>query len=343
MPNRHYRKLAFTLALALIQISKQGLDWDAQEDECSHFLVRQEWRSLSQAHKAEYIAAVKCTQSLPARSGFEAAQTRFDDFQAVHIHVADEIHIVGHFLPWHRRFIKIHETTLREECGYRGAIPYWDWTLDADSLDSISESPIFDPVHGFGGDGVPGTYILPNDPDGTSELFPETFVGCVQDGPFASHKLHIGPGKLSTDHCLVRGLNDTYKGFLTSEAVAQTMEQPTFELFRVQLEGGGSNPYPAQHGSGHLIVGGDMGNLFSSPGDPLFHLHHANLDRLWWQWQEKDLPTRFLDISGRLHANSPRLTQVTLNYRLDFHTLAPPMSVRDTMDIQKPPFCYAYV
>lgn len=76
--------------------------------------------------------------------------------------------------------------------------------------------------------------------------------------------------------------------------------------------------------------------------DPLFYLHHANLDRLWWRWQEKDLPTRFLDISGRLHANGPRLTQVTLNYRLDFPTLAPPMSVRDTMDIQKPPFCYAY-
>lgn len=43
MPNRHYRKLALTLALALIQISKQALDWDAQENECSHFLVRQEW------------------------------------------------------------------------------------------------------------------------------------------------------------------------------------------------------------------------------------------------------------------------------------------------------------
>ena len=43
MPNRHYRKLALTLALALIQMSKQALDWDAQEDECSHFVVRQEW------------------------------------------------------------------------------------------------------------------------------------------------------------------------------------------------------------------------------------------------------------------------------------------------------------
>ncbi len=34
----------------------------------------------------------------------------------------------------------------------------------------------------------------------------------------------------------------------------------------------------------HGFVGGDMGNLSRSPNDPLFWLHHANIDRIWSIW-----------------------------------------------------------
>ena len=36
----------------------------------------------------------------------------------------------------------------------------------------------------------------------------------------------------------------------------------------------------------------------SSPGDPLFYLHHTWLDKLWWNWQSIDLKHRLTDISG---------------------------------------------
>ncbi|MDP9345755.1 MAG: tyrosinase family protein [Actinomycetota bacterium] len=40
------------------------------------------------------------------------------------------------------------------------------------------------------------------------------------------------------------------------------------------------------HNNVHLAVGGTMGGALS-PADPLFFLHHANVDRLWAQWQRR--------------------------------------------------------
>lgn len=45
-----------------------------------------------------------------------------------------------------------------------------------------------------------------------------------------------------------------------------------------------SSPMNAIHGSVHIWVGGSMSDAATSPADPVFWLHHANLDRLWWQW-----------------------------------------------------------
>src|SRR5260370_17393602 len=40
----------------------------------------------------------------------------------------------------------------------------------------------------------------------------------------------------------------------------------------------------SSHGSIHGWVGGTMSSPATSPADPVFWLHHANLDRLWWVW-----------------------------------------------------------
>ena len=50
-------------------------------------------RTLNDAEKNSYITAVKCMQSLPALHDHgEAVRTRFDEFQALHIDVADRVH-----------------------------------------------------------------------------------------------------------------------------------------------------------------------------------------------------------------------------------------------------------
>jgi tyrosinase len=41
-----------------------------------------------------------------------------------------------------------------------------------------------------------------------------------------------------------------------------------------------------------------MNDPMSSPGDPMFYLHHTWLDKLWWNWQSLDLKRRLTDMSG---------------------------------------------
>ena len=39
------------------------------------------------------------------------------------------------------------------------------------------------------------------------------------------------------------------------------------------------------HNEVHGWVGGAMGSILVSPADPLFWMHHAQIDRLWSMWQ----------------------------------------------------------
>ncbi|KAJ7255368.1 hypothetical protein C8J57DRAFT_607696 [Mycena rebaudengoi] len=61
---------------------------------CHKPAKRQEWRDLRNQDKARYISAVKCLQSLPANGPIKEAASRFDDFQAIHIILGDEVHKV---------------------------------------------------------------------------------------------------------------------------------------------------------------------------------------------------------------------------------------------------------
>jgi tyrosinase len=71
---------------------------------------------------------VQCLQRKPSQlpsDKYPGTRTRYDDYQAVHIAMTTQIHFVGQFLPWHRRFLALYEADLKGLCGYRGAQPYW--------------------------------------------------------------------------------------------------------------------------------------------------------------------------------------------------------------------------
>lgn len=55
---------------------------------------------------------------------------------------------------------------------------------------------------------------------------------------------------------------------------------------------------PAVHPAGHFVVGGLQNDPFASPGDPMFYLIHAQLDRLYSIWQAQDPATRLKEVGG---------------------------------------------
>lgn len=65
----------------------------------------------------------------------------------------------------------------------------------------------------------------------------------------------------------------------TGAELAGITSIPSFGPFQAGLEG-------TVHADVHNAVGGTMATS-SSPADPLFWLHHANIDRLWADWQSK--------------------------------------------------------
>jgi tyrosinase len=103
------------------------------------------------------------------------------------------------------------------------------------------------------------------------------------------------------------------------------------------------------HAGGHWAIGesfGQITDLFISPSDPLFFLHHSNIDRVFWSWQTRKLPDRFRDMSGPLvfgDYNNEVAGNTTLTYILDLGAVNINRTVEKVMDIQGGTLCYDYI
>lgn len=86
--------------------------------------------------------------------------------------------------------------------------------------------------------------------------------------------------------------------------------------------------------------------LTLTAADPLFWVHHANVDRFWWSWQIRDLKEREKDISGPLvnfDYNNEAAGNVTLDHGIFVgETAKLKAKVKDVMHIKKGLLCYEY-
>jgi len=86
-----------------------------------------------------------------------------------------------------------------------------------------------------------------------------------------------------------------------------------------------------------------MGDPFTSPADPIFWLHHANLDRVWWSWQAGNLGNRLRVMSGPILLQDWDNAQggnVTLDFSLSLGYNGWDAKISDVMDIDD--LCYSY-
>lgn len=86
-----------------------------------------------------------------------------------------------------------------------------------------------------------------------------------------------------------------------------------------------------------------MQDLFSSPQDPAFMLHHAMIDRLWARWQAEDEARRRYAIHGTNRILNPSWAEpVTLMMEMEFGIPDEKKRVGEVMSPLRGGFCYGY-
>ena len=106
-----------------------------------------------------------------------------------------------------------------------------------------------------------------------------------------------------------------------------------------------------------------MGDPIDSCNDPLFFLHHAYLDKLWWEWQMAKYPYRLTDMGGNntapdsildeaglsqpgadiLDYNGDPGTTTTLNHTLWMNSIVPNTTIGEIMQINSTVICAQYI
>lgn len=236
------------------------------------------------------------------------------------IHTLDCPHGNWWFLPWHRGFIGWFERTCRKLSGDPNfALPFWDWTADPfvpadffgadDILDVTSpsyiktfaefESKYKAPLQTFYSGLTSGQKSqLATRPGGECAGFntvDELFVNCktyFYEGAAARCLTKAAPSFAAPPAACVTGCNGTPQA-VSAETVGAALEPATFVPF-------GSYPAPYHntpnvhfgvlenqpHNLVHNCTGGFMSDFLSTV-DPLFFMHHSNIDRLWNIWTRK--------------------------------------------------------
>lgn len=271
--------------------------------------IRREWRTFTKQQKAAYITAVNCLAKKPHSKLLKPSYPRanipnvttassfYDDMTYIHMDLTDHIHYTGYFLPWHRWYTNMHVTQLKQQCGYTGVMPYWNWSMDATSFNTSTMWDA-DPTSGLGGWGNSSNDYSISD-GGFSNMqvaYPIKHTIRRQYTPFPyltwwwvprpTEGAAVGIQESYVD-AAINGYEGDFIGFQNATEKAE-----------------------AFHANIHMIMGGDMagtcptaagsscvGGSTWTPNDPLFFLHHANIDRIWWKWQLKS-PQNFYAFAG---------------------------------------------
>jgi len=181
---------------------------------------------------------------------------------------------------------------MRLKCGYEGVHPYWDWTIDAPDFEHATIfSNSTDEGLGYWGD-----------PDNDYQIFTGGFENITVAYPVPHNIrrnftlqpfLNTPTGALPVDSLYM--VNTSFTASNVNFTISSfNGDFVSFQTYVESIAG----PHPAVH----IILGGDMSglcpfglsppNCYSgqkwSSSDPMFYLHHAMIDKVWYDWQLQD-------------------------------------------------------
>ncbi|KAF3760963.1 Di-copper centre-containing protein [Cryphonectria parasitica EP155] len=302
--------------LGNIKTASLAVEESPQASSCTSPQTRIEWRDYSSSDRQAFVDGISCLTQLPsAGSAYAPSTSRYEDLVRTHQKLTTQVHGNGIFLLWHRYFVHLFEQALRSECGFDRAMPWWDETLDSGAfhLSTLFTSQYFGNLSG------------PTNGAGT----------CVTDGVFAHLTCHIGPGTNNVQHCLSRALNETDTAQSSTAYVDYCAGFDYFGTFSSCAEMG-------PHAWTHNGIGSVMSDVYSSPSDPIFFMHHLFVDHELAAWQEADSSRKSTVADACTQGYAPCQTAVTLDTVLNMNGLGANVTVGNVLDTQGGPLCYTY-
>jgi tyrosinase len=153
-----------------------------------------------------------------------------------------------YFLPWHRLYVMQFEEIIRRLTG-RGefTLPYWDYTS-------------------------PSSYAIPDEFQSKNGNDP------TLSPLFMPNRNKDGGTNRSADVNAGEPLNKYYRG-RRNFLVLPNLSERDYSAFCTQLNS-------QLHNAIHTFTGDNtnMGTTRTAAGDPIFWLHHCNIDRIWAAW-----------------------------------------------------------
>lgn len=209
-------------------------------------------------------------------------------------------HASWFFIPWHRWYLLYYEQIVADTIVKLGgpsgwALPYWNYS-DASNPDARR---------------IPPAFRAPTLPDGSpNPLFDGVVRARGNDGAIIATPGHVN-------------LNCLNEPDYEADPVGGG---PGFGGPRTGFNHSGGSIGAAEgtpHGSMHNRVGGWMSGFNTAGLDPLFWLHHCNIDRLWSVWRAMD-PTHtnptdasWLGMSFDFHDASGAIVTKTIGDAVD--------------------------
>lgn len=287
--------------------------------------VRREVRSLPPGDQtlSAYAAAVQVMQERPDND-----PTSWSYQAAIHGSEAEPAqplwnqckHGTWYFLAWHRMFLYYFERIVRAIVRENGgpedwAIPYWNY-----GLNGVNAS-------------LPDAFRDPTNEDGsTNHLYVEERAPGINGGAMLPESATSDAAALARPQFV--GVAEFGGG------VAPPNQQFWSQTGRIEQ---------TPHNVVHSLVGGTgwMGNPDQAAQDPIFWLHHANIDRIWalWNGEEKVDPSEarwanqafeFFDADGNRVAKTCAEVMDTIE-DLDYTYDPPPASIPVEPAMPAPP------